>query len=57
MLLRGVLGDNRCVDAAAHVEFGFQAGVAGGDGLDQVVEDLVGHIFVKCALIAEAPQV
>lgn len=44
-------------DAAAHVEAGGQAHVAGLGGLDQVVEDAVGDVLVEMALVAEAPDV
>lgn len=44
-------------NAAAHVELGGQAHIAGLEGLDQVIEDAIGHGFMEMAFFAEAPCV
>jgi hypothetical protein len=52
-----MLGHHAGVDAAAHVPVGADAGITRGGGLDDVVEDRVGHLFVERAFVAVAPHV
>src|SRR5690606_39011417 len=52
-----VLGDDRGMDAATHVELGRQAHEARRGGAGQVVEDLVGDRLVEAAAVAEGPEV
>jgi len=52
-----MLRDHRGVDAAADVELGGEAHVAGGEGAAEVVEDLVGHGLVEGPLVPEGPDV
>ena len=56
-LLLDVLDDDGGVDAAADVEVAFDAGAAGVDGGDQVLEDAVGDRLVEGALVAVRPEV
>jgi hypothetical protein len=44
-------------DAAAHVPVGVDADEARRNGLDQVVDDGVGHLLVERAFVAKAPEV
>src|SRR5262245_39655086 len=52
-----MLGDDRGVDAAAHVESGRETHETWRDGGNQVLEDLVGDRLVKRAAIAERPDI
>ncbi len=52
-----VLGANNSVNASPHIKISFDFHPAGTDGLYQIIEDLIGHFFVKGAFIAVAPKV
>ena len=44
-------------DTAAHEKFGGQAQKARINGRDEIVQNLVGHRFMKTAFVAESPDV
>ena len=52
-----VLGDDRRVDAAAHLELALDARAPRRDCGHQVVEDPVGDRLVECALVAVRPEI
>ena len=45
------------VNSAADIEIGGQAHESGLECGDQIVENPVGEVFVKTALVAKAPEV
>ncbi len=51
------LGDDRCVDSAANVEFGRQADKPWAEQGVQIVEYFIRDRFVKSASIAETPKI
>jgi len=55
--LGSVLGHDRGVNAATHVEIGGQPHEAGLHGGHQIGQDAVGHGLVERAFVAEAPDV
>ena len=52
-----VLRGHNDSDPAPGIEVNFHAAPAGVEGSDQVVEQEVGEVFVKCALVAKCPEV
>jgi hypothetical protein len=52
-----MLGNDGRVNAAAHVELGAHAQELRLDRGDDVVQDLIGHRFMKSALIAKRPDI
>ena len=52
-----MLGDDGSVDAAANIELSGQACKSRRQAANEIIENLVGHCLVKCALIAKGPDV
>ena len=52
-----MLGPDHCVDAAANKKITFNAHPARLDGVDQIIQNFVGHRFMKCPFITVAPKI
>lgn len=52
-----MLGDHRGVDSSAYIEPTLDAHETGAACADQIVQNAVGHGFMKCSLVAEGSDI
>ena len=52
-----MLRDHGCINPTTDIELGTESHKIGGAGVDQIIQDLIGNVFVKGALVTIRPDV
>ncbi len=55
--LFAVTGPHHGMDPAAHIKISFELHPTGMDGLHQIIQDFIGHGFVKGPLVTITPEI